>query len=1708
MPSHVPLSSRDGRIRSSSIRQGRDPYYYTNQDIELLHQVVSLGQEILPTLPKRDRLPTTALFRAADIVFPQYGLDADGEDKLSRVIFLVGGMRTTDNLLDRFRTVLARMGIELEFVDAQQQQQQQQLPEHDKDEDDHDHNHHHPHPNLHASPPSPSPPSVYSAAPSTAGGLTAHSGIFPVARHVNGRRRRNSDTVAQFVAAADAQRHERGRELLLYDNHQQQPQPPRPRHRRRSDSLAPPMPRFYSQVGRQGQPQSSKTASSARPIDPWLSAIPHYPDHMEPNEDNGDLGEDDLSQFADEPDGEQEDEVEKDEGEGEGKLDDDFYGHYRQSLAGLDDYTGSLEMRNHLQYYDDLNHYYGQQQQQQQQQQQYLDYAGAGGAWDIGNATPYPRPRDYHSSQNLPYRSRPLPPSFPPPPAPLPTGHSPLSLSRVSLASESEEFPGASDTTMQEELENGPPPKVDPVIMTKVADTFFMRVAFLGGSAVHTWRTTCRALQEQGRYAALMDRELSASEAVLVWSDVAGCRVYEAPTQTLDATTHAGQVPEADEDQDYGDEYDDLDDEEFTAQIRRKEEERERNMRLAVRICFFTTVDKALRQWHALAEEEAERTKVARRHLLRKKVFGAWRAQTASDAAQVKELVLGWALQRWVDALARLQPDDNARLAVQLDQRDLVAATFGTWLRTHQEQTAAAWRTLRVQTDAVAQWRTSARAATAAQDEAAAWATWRQLGATTSHWAEQAETQVSILLRIEEQENETYSKAALQDWAKQTLLHSRLRAVQAARAAETKGAVVAHWQHHAAGLQHRQRQLDLDITEEYAAHWHRETKLAVYRAEYEHNLKAEAVHSWVLTEKLAFYRRYRDEQLVRKASFAWAAAFSCQQQWDQEERSLVADKLYQTNTLARVFSAFSDQENKLAHQQATASGLGDGVLAVHSVAALAQGVADYAAMDALAQRGAFYVAVANALDGWPAYARAVREARLRDTYRQLRRTIKRRTAAGCLGVWRAVLHAHYAAGAGYDTVDALRDAHTMHTVFTVLNDWIRATNDCLFLDDVAAEADAEVHLSRWRLQLAEHGVRGAAAAEEHDAATLLAACWDGWELQAVQARARQDTAAALHGKNSRRLGRRVLGVWQQQLRLLLYQPGDDVGSAGEDADADTSADALRASYASARRGGPGGRRSMMNEPIGNLWRLGSSLSSATVAPTPTPYALRSSYAGGGDGDRHGDRGNEGVGEPGSVSRRGFRPPTNLLLHPIVEYEGGSGRWEQPTEQYRPAPPATPAAAATPRFYLDAEDDGNGTGVGGRGIGGGSSVPIPGRPVFRTQPRRLHRSTTAAAAAATAPAVPMGLADLVSTPAPSWATTGGTATAANVRPPPPPLHTANLPRFQRSAKTLATIGESEGGGGRFASSQRLPRHPPVSSSAAAAAAAAAARPASVGAQGSLLRLQQRLRSAAHLADSVQLGPMSEFDEVEANHGQDDHDEAGGQGVHFPAYDNDDYEDDGGNDVGNDGDIENDEGDADGNDDDDLGLGPPGPYYRPVRHRQEGVTAGAATPTPAAAASAPAGPAEYVHHPPPSRFAKTAAARLAAQHGHGHSHSSNNNNRRAFLATTTAAATTTTTPMGPLPSPFERRLRAAYGGGGRAEEDAERSRTPRTAAAAASRLSPSPSPSPPLPSQPVLPSQASSPAFATFRPPAASTARTAGRVTFAGVGRSRKQSGEDG
>ncbi|KAI2626844.1 hypothetical protein GGS21DRAFT_493154 [Xylaria nigripes] len=123
-PRLQPRPTGDGgrsTIGSSDMAQviGAGRNEYSDEDISLVYEIVLRAETILSEdLTPNSRLPTHALFLAYDEILTGYRIDPN-ERHISKLVFMVGGVRGQKSLMDKFKAVMARMDITLAIEAAQ-----------------------------------------------------------------------------------------------------------------------------------------------------------------------------------------------------------------------------------------------------------------------------------------------------------------------------------------------------------------------------------------------------------------------------------------------------------------------------------------------------------------------------------------------------------------------------------------------------------------------------------------------------------------------------------------------------------------------------------------------------------------------------------------------------------------------------------------------------------------------------------------------------------------------------------------------------------------------------------------------------------------------------------------------------------------------------------------------------------------------------------------------------------------------------------------------------------------------------------------------------------------------------------------------------------------------------------------------------------------------------------------------------------------------------------------------------------------------------------------------------------------------------------------------------------------------------------------------------------------------------------------------------
>ncbi|KAK4156370.1 Sfi1 spindle body protein-domain-containing protein [Chaetomidium leptoderma] len=546
--------------------------------------------------------------------------------------------------------------------------------------------------------------------------------------------------------------------------------------------------------------------------------------------------------------------------------------------------------------------------------------------------------------------------------------------------------------------------------------------------------------------------------------------------------------------------------------------------RRATRVYEIFTIGNVLAQWHTQAQEEIDRTAVARRHLVRKRTFEGWHAQHVEDETKVKNFILGNVLQTW--SQVALHHEVRHEVGAQWHQQQLCKQTLHTMWDECKERLADEFYAVGLARQCLDTWGDKAHNIQDEYQVAVALDERLVLDEAVNIWLEEVDVQQYHAYECTRQWLVLGCRRDLEYWQEQARLSALLRQHAAAEEQDTKRQALATWHNVFQGAKRNTAVADVFLLKEPVDHWEREMKLKLFIERDEYETKAMVLEHWALEEKLVWYKGHLETRTKRQTfdTLFTAARQSQDERVRYEQEADYVDSYYMQTEVIDTWLAETDEMWK--HQQnadlvdlyRTARPSID-----HWREQCHQSQARVGYYRRKADKHRARSIVCGALNKWPAVAETTRRERMMTSLRQFRRQYKVELAQDCLGQWLNVT---------VDALDARHDARqtNLHYKREDLNDcldlWNRTAKRTRNIQQIAADAELEVYCEKWQAQLhdAKENMQDAV---EYDAEQIRKRCWEKWEFQTLQNESKRHMAATLQEKNERRVRRRILDEWQQ-----------------------------------------------------------------------------------------------------------------------------------------------------------------------------------------------------------------------------------------------------------------------------------------------------------------------------------------------------------------------------------------------------------------------------------------------------------------------------------------------------------------------------------------------------------------------------------------------------
>jgi len=537
---------------------------------------------------------------------------------------------------------------------------------------------------------------------------------------------------------------------------------------------------------------------------------------------------------------------------------------------------------------------------------------------------------------------------------------------------------------------------------------------------------------------------------------------------------------------------------------------------------------KAFTHWVACTRDETERTAVARRHILRKRCFSAWRSQQSADEAKMRNFRLQGIVRLW--SRSCIHHEVRAEVALQKYHHNLAKAVFETWRGEYMARLADELRTCRIKERCVAIWQSKSREAIALYSSCALYDEKLLLEDALANWQAEYEEVRMLAHGCIQQKLALDCQRILNEWRTQATLRKLLGSFTETQNCRTKQHAIRRWASSTSNARQKALTANKVVVQDLITHWRDETKLKAFENSINEQRKSQVIYQWMLQHKLASFRRSSEQRAKVQTLTSLRSVFNeakIRSNRGLEVSDYFAIRTVQASVIGKWWASLEANRRHQRHAAAlsfynTASQSLDLWLARQADAS-----ARSSRFEERASSGAYYCTTTNALAMWSSTAELASRERLTRTYHTARRQYKVNLATKYLSKWRKASGDVLALGWYAEQVCANQrkaklGEHTQH--------WNACTKRVQAVREVAAGAELEVWWGRWSVSAAQQRDYELDAAE-YSSVQTLARCWKSWDFAALQCKGRRNTVATIRQKNDQRLRRQVLSIWSQEAGL-------------------------------------------------------------------------------------------------------------------------------------------------------------------------------------------------------------------------------------------------------------------------------------------------------------------------------------------------------------------------------------------------------------------------------------------------------------------------------------------------------------------------------------------------------------------------------------------------
>ncbi|KAJ4349117.1 hypothetical protein N0V95_004859 [Ascochyta clinopodiicola] len=537
---------------------------------------------------------------------------------------------------------------------------------------------------------------------------------------------------------------------------------------------------------------------------------------------------------------------------------------------------------------------------------------------------------------------------------------------------------------------------------------------------------------------------------------------------------------------------------------------------------------KAFTHWARSAEDEVQRTSVARRHILRTRFFNGWREITAVNELKIQHFVLAKFLQQWRTRTATVR--ENAQFAVALYEENLVQRVFTNWFFQFCAIAGSAWHNDRLKRNTLKRWITVTGTATEKNETAMQRQDKVALSKILEVWKQRTIAVRNLKSQAEEFRQTALIVSGYHSLSKHAQLAPILRQFQARIDDNQLRCTLQAWRR-AAGLSKQARQVDkLRVMRNAYTAWNDRLRMQALEQRINDRVLVECLYKWTLASRVSLFQRVHDRQLKESMLLTWMT------KTNQRSNTLdAAEKRFtnfkQAQLLRTCLKKMEIDAAEKRREECAVIAEYDLKLKQRIFEKLKERLGHFQQLKQWSTDARFYVLGTRTLKRWNDATQHMRRSRRRDTYSQVRRTVKTNLVRRLLGTWRD--KASTIVEQDQQATSMLKN-RTLRTTGALLHDWHDRTLIIQQMNTEASNAYAfklgTTHVHAWtgRLNLLRSMDSQAIALRQESTEIAAAGALKrlGWRLWNVQRQ--EETARALFERNFEKHVRAMIRFWHEQ----------------------------------------------------------------------------------------------------------------------------------------------------------------------------------------------------------------------------------------------------------------------------------------------------------------------------------------------------------------------------------------------------------------------------------------------------------------------------------------------------------------------------------------------------------------------------------------------------